>query len=109
MRLVMSVLVGIVAVSACSGTTSPPKLDCVEVRGQLDPRAPGFIIEYKTGVDPVSTTAALSAKYSFTPTHVYTALPGFAAQLSTQAVSGLTCEPVVAAIEYDAMGGVASR
>ena len=106
MRLVMSVLVGIVAVSACSGTTAPPKVGCFEVRGKLDPRAPGFIVEYKSGVDPVSTTAALSAKYSFTPTHVYTALPGFAAQLSEEAVNGLTCEPVVAAIDHDAMGGI---
>lgn len=109
MRLAMSVLVGVVAGSACSGTTAPPKVGCLAVLGKFDPRAPGFIIEYKSGVDPVANTAALSAKYSFTPTFVYTALPGFAAQLSAQAVNGISCEPVVAVIEHDALGGVASQ
>jgi hypothetical protein len=62
-----------------------------------------FIIEYKAGTDPVATTAMLSAKYSFSAKQLYTAPPGFAAELSTAAVKGLQCEPSVKLIEHDAI------
>jgi hypothetical protein len=100
MRLLMSVFAISVLVSACHGTTEPAGA-CVAVQGQLDPRAPGFIIEYKTGTDPVATTAMLSAKYFFTAKFLYTAPPGFAADLSAAAVKGLQCEPAVKLIEHD--------
>lgn len=102
MRFLMSVLV-VIVVSSCSGAgiTEPPKEGCLAVRGTFNPSAPGFIVEYKSGVDPVATTAELSAKYSFTPTHVYTVIPGFAAQLSAQAVRGVSCESAVSAIDHD--------
>jgi hypothetical protein len=111
MRLLMSVLV-VITVSSCKKPleriTEPPMDGCLPIKGTFNPSAPAFIVEYKSGVDPVVTTAALGAKYSFSPIHVYTALPGFAAELSTQAVKGVSCEPSVAVIEHDGLAGFAS-
>ena len=106
MRLLMSVFAIGVLVTACHSTSEPAGA-CVAVQGQLDPRAPGFIIEYKTATDPLAATAMLSAKYFFSPKHLYTAPPGFAADLSAAAVKGLQCEPAVKLIEHDAIGSVA--
>jgi hypothetical protein len=100
MRLLMSLFAIGIAVSACHGTTEPANA-CVAVGGQADPRAPLFIIEYKAGTDPVATTAMLGTKYSFSAKNLYTAPPGFAAELSTAAVQGLRCEPSVRLIEHD--------
>jgi hypothetical protein len=102
MRLLMSVFAVGIAVSACHGTTEPANA-CVEVGGQADVRAPMFIIEYKTGTDPVATTETLGAKYSFSAKILYTAPPGFAAELSAAAVKGLQCEPAVLLIEHDSI------
>jgi hypothetical protein len=99
MRLLMSVFAIGVLVSSCRSATETT--GCVAVQGQFDPRAPAFIIEYKTGTDPVATTAMLSAKYSFSAKQLYTAPPGFAAELSTAALKGLQCEPSVKLIEHD--------
>jgi hypothetical protein len=76
------------------------------IDGQLDQRAPAFIIEYKPGTDFIATTAMLSVKYSFTAKFLYTAPPGFAAELSAAAVNGLQCEPAVKLIEHDGVGSV---
>jgi hypothetical protein len=86
---------------ACSRAPTEQGLGCVAIQGVFNPAAPGFIIEYSKGVDPVVTTAQLSAKYSFTPTNIYTAPPGFAAELSAAAVKGLQCEQEIALIEHD--------
>ena len=101
---------GLMALSsiACQRTTGPLS-SCVEVKGSFDPAAPGFIVSYKSGVDPIGTTARLETKYGFSANHVYTALPGFAAQLSGTALSGVRCEPVVASVSRDAMGTIATR
>jgi hypothetical protein len=101
MRLLMSVFAIGVLVSSCRSATETA--GCLAVQGQFDPRAPAFIIEYKTGTDPVATTAILSAKYSFTAKQLYTAPPGFAAELSTAALKGLQCEPSIVLIEPDAL------
>jgi len=79
---------------------------CVEVQGTFDARAPGYNVLYKPGVDVQATTAALAAKYGFTPTFVWeTGVQGFAALLTDAAVEGLRCEPVVKLIEHDGIGG----
>ena len=101
MRLLMSVFAIGVLVSSCGSATEAA--GCLAVQGQFDPRAPAFIIEYKTGTDPIATTAMLSAKYSFAAKQLYTAPPGFAAELSTAAVNGLRCEASVKLIEHDAI------
>ena len=91
----------IMLVSAgCAGSTDPLK-GCVEVKGDFNPAAPGFIVSYQTGVDPVETTTRLEAKYAFSARHVYTALPGFAAQLGDAALAGVRCEAAAASISRD--------
>jgi len=93
--------------AGCQRTTAP--LDaCVQVSGNFDPRAPGFIVDYKSAVDPLATTTRLEMKYGFSATHVYTALPGFAARLSNAALSGVRCESVVAAISHDGIATIAT-
>lgn len=70
--------------------------------GTYDPAAPGYIVQYQAGVDPVSETSRLAAKYDFIPAHVYTAaLHGFAATLTPDAVAGVRCEQSVASLEYN--------
>ena len=108
-RAVSVLILGLMTVSGagCRGSTAP--LDaCVDVKGDFNPAAPGFIVSYQSGVDPVATTAQLETKYAFSANHVYTALPGFAAQLSSAALSGIRCERVVAAISHDGIGTFAT-
>ena len=101
MRPGMSVFVGLVVVTGCRSSTAITLPGCLKVQGQFDARAPGYLIEYKQGVKAATITEMLGRKYSFQPTAVYETLPGFAAQLSTQAVRGISCEPTVALIEHD--------
>ena len=122
MSRVLSVLaLGMMSIvcGGCQRTTIAPDITapldgtstldpCVQVGGNFDPAAPAFIVRYKSGVDPVATTARLATKYGFSPIHVYTALPGFAAQLNKAAVSGVRCEPVVAAVVHDGVATIAT-
>jgi hypothetical protein len=100
-----------IAAIGCRGITdkNEPFKTCIEVKGKLDPAAPGFIVTYKTGVDPVATTKQLETKYGFAATHVYTALGGFSAKLTNSAVVGVSCEPSVASMEHDAAGTIATQ
>ncbi|MGH7652785.1 MAG: hypothetical protein ACREMS_13240, partial [Gemmatimonadaceae bacterium] len=119
MRLFKFVLIG-VALAACSSPTAPakipdlvkrlvPKAVCMPIGGTFDSRAPAFIIEYKAGVDPVAKTAELANRFDFTPLHVYTAVGGFAAELSDNALVGVSCDASVAFIEHDGIGSIASQ
>ena len=96
------------ASSGCHQITTSPN-DCVQVQGPFVPAAPGFIVLYKSGADPVATTSRLEAKYAFSASHVYTALPGFAAQLSDAALAGVRCESVVAAVSHDGVGTITAH
>jgi hypothetical protein len=105
MTRVMSVVVlgfSAIVLAGCDHSTDP-FADCVEVTGTFEPAAPGFIVFYHSGVDPVSTTAQLEAKYGFSASIVYDALSGFAAELSPAALSGVRCEPVVRSIGHDGL------
>jgi hypothetical protein len=106
MLRVMSVFVlGLLTLVAtsCQRSTAP-----VEVEGTFNPAAPGFIVRYHSGVDPVATTARLEKKYTFSASHVYTALPGFSAQLSTAALSGIRRESAVSSITHDGVATFAN-
>ncbi len=113
---VLAVAVMTLGPLACQRSTAPlfdwnagPLSGCVEVKGTFNPSAPGFIVSYQSGVDPIATTAELSAKYAFSARHVYTALPGFAAELSSAALAGVRCESVVASISYDGIATIAAH
>ena len=106
MSRVMSVLVlglSILVATGCQQSTDP-----VDVTGTFDPAAPGFIVRYHSGVDPVATTAQLEKKYAFSASHVYTALPGFSAQLSAAALSGIRFESTVSSIAHDGVATFAT-
>ncbi len=110
MRLVKFVVVGSV-LAACGAPTAPGKVKgvCIPIAGQFDARAPGYLIGYVKGVDPVAKTAELAAKFMFTPTYVYTAPGGFGAQLSDRALVGVSCDASVALIEHDAVATLATQ
>jgi hypothetical protein len=63
--------------------------------------APGYIVQYRPGVDSLARTAELASKYNFVPLYVYPGpqVPGFFANLSVQAVAGLRCEPDVIVVD----------
>jgi hypothetical protein len=88
-------------VSGCAHLAAQNK--CLSVRENPDPvKQRGFIVMYKTGVEPVSTTASFAKKYSFTPRIVYTrAIRGFAADFTPSVLAGIRCEPEVLLIEPD--------
>jgi hypothetical protein len=109
---VCSLVAAAVVCGACRESTGPSSRDffgCVRVSGTFDPAAPGFIVEYRNGVDAVATTKQLEAKYFFSAKFVYTTLPGFAAQLNTSALAGVRCESTVAAISHDGVARLALR
>ena len=59
--------------AACQNSTGP-QLSCLQpapLLGEANPMAPGYIVVYHPGVDPVAETSRLAARYGFTPTHVY--------------------------------------
>ena len=98
--------IGLLAITAgCQAVSDPVWERCAQpapLLGRYEPAAPGFIVEYRDGVDAVAETGRLASKYDFTPTHVYTAaLHGFAATLTSDVVAGLRCEESVAYVEHD--------
>lgn len=79
----------------------PACAEPIPVKGTFDSRAPGYIVLYHPGTDATVATEALSASYHFTPTHLYTATPGFAGLLEPEALVGIQCAPEVMMIEHD--------
>ena len=104
---VIAVFLVTILAGGCQQPVAPGN-NCVAIMGVFDPRAPGFIVGYQSGVDPIATTKQLEAKYSFSASHVYTALPGFSAQLSTAALSGLRCESTISSISRDGVISIAA-
>ena len=67
-----------------------------------DPDFRGFIVMYREKTDPVAETTRLSARYGFTPRFVYRhVFPGFAGELTPEAVNGVRCEGSVLLVEVD--------
>ena len=97
--------------AACQNS-SGPQLSCLQpapLLGQANSMAPGYIVVYHPGVDPVAETSRLAARYGFTPTRLYTAaLLGFSASLTPTSVGGLRCEPSVSYMEHDGVGTIAA-
>jgi hypothetical protein len=89
----------------CREVSAPNSDRCAQpapLLGRYDPAAPGFIVQYRDGIDAVSETSRLASRYDFTPTYVYTAaLHGFAAPLTPDVVASLRCESSVASVEHD--------
>jgi hypothetical protein len=97
-----------IAIAGCAHVAA--RENCVSVFESADPTKRGFIVEYKDGIDPVSTTARFANKYSFTPRFVWTlALNGFAADLTPKVLAGIRCEPEVRRIQPDTATNVLAR
>lgn len=72
------------------------------LHGTPDPAAPGVIVVYHDGTDPHAVTDELAAAHGFTPKHVFhSALLGFAANLSADALDAVRRHPAVKYVEHD--------
>ena len=102
-----AMVVGAIVLAGCDNATSPDHPSCLRpapLLGSYYAAAPGFIVQYRNGVDAVAETKILAAKYQFTPSSVWTsALQGFAAEMSPRAVAGVRCEPSVLEVEHNAL------
>lgn len=98
-------LLAALTLTACGDqtVTGPGRLcaNPAPLRGQANPRAPGYIVVYQDGTPASETTEQLARKYGFAPRHVYTVFPGFAADLTTDALAGVRCESVVRYVEHN--------
>ena len=96
-----------ITVPGCREVSAPDSDRCAQpapLLGRYDPAAPGFIVQYRDGVDAIAETSRLASKYGFTPSYVYTAaLHGFAALLTADVVATLRCEASVANVEHNAL------
>jgi len=114
-------LVGVLAVltAGCQeGITSPDApfallqsscLSPAPVLGQFDPRAPGFIVVFDSGVDASAEALRLGGLYGFTPHHVFThALQGFSAELTPATLAAIRCETSVNYASFNARVALAN-
>ena len=93
---------------ACQGKdpTAPLCLAPLPLRGADQPHDPSrYIVTFRANVDAIHESARLSAKYGFTPIHVWSNGPdGFDAELAPAVVLALRCEPTVSAVSCDQIG-----
>jgi hypothetical protein len=82
-----------------------PTADCstpAPLLGRADPKAGGYIVQFRDGVAVQPEVDRLAAKYKFTARHVYqSALRGFSAELTVATLAGIRCEASVVSVEYD--------
>jgi hypothetical protein len=96
-----------------TGCTDKPSIQPVAqcdnpapLRGQLDPRAPEYLITFHDSVNAAAETDRLARVYEITPAFVYTSIPAFAASLSDEVREELRCEPSVQYVDYGAIVGI---
>jgi len=113
-RLLASCLACATLLAGCRDSTEPG-LGCVRpapLAGQPDPRAPGYIVQFRDGVAVRAEVNRLAAKYAFTPTSVYESayrgFAGFAAVLAPATLTGLRCESSILRVEHNAIVGPAT-
>jgi hypothetical protein len=76
---------------------SPAPLRSARPQDQL----PGYVFKYRDGTDSKTVTAELAATYGFTPIFVYSIVPGFAAQVTEQALASIRCDARVEFVEHN--------
>ena len=70
--------------------------------GTPDAAAPGYIVVLVDGTDPDAVAAELAAAHGFAPKHVFrSALLGFAADLSPDALDAIRRHPAVKYVEHE--------
>lgn len=72
------------------------------LHGKPDPAAPGYIVVFVDGTDSDAVAEELAAAHGFTPKHVFrSALLGFAAALSADALDAVRRHPAVKYVEHE--------
>jgi hypothetical protein len=93
-------------VIACADVTPTSEPRCstpAPLYGTFDSRAPGYLVMFRDGVNAQEEVARLERVYGFSPTSVWTSVPGFAASLDADVRETLRCELSVAYVEYNAI------
>jgi hypothetical protein len=83
-------------------TTIEPR--CAEpapVFGELDRRAPGYLVGYHGGTDSAAETERIAALYDVLVYRVFVETPGFFAEFDDEVRAELQCEPTVLRISYN--------
>jgi hypothetical protein len=72
--------------------------------GLFNSCAPGYLVQFRDGVDAEVETQRLASLHGFEPYAVFTlAIRGFASQLSPELREAIRCEPSVKVVEYEAV------
>jgi Peptidase inhibitor I9 len=108
-RICVALVLSVISLIACNNAAAPnfdivppACVDPAPLRGQLDSRAPGYIVMFKDNVAARPETNRLAAAYGFTPRHIYEfALQGFSAELTPEVVAAVRCEASVQSVEHD--------
>jgi hypothetical protein len=108
------VLSGLVLMVGCVNQPTllvPPCDKPAPLDGEWNPRTPGYIAMYVSGVvDARSLTSDLARKHGFTPESVFGAVKGFSVrELSPEALAGLRCEPSVLGVSFNAPTWIAGN
>ena len=93
---------GITSPDAPFALLQPSCLSPAPVSGQSDPRAPGFIVVFDSGVDASAEAPRLASLYEFTPRHLFThVLQGFSAELTPATLAAIRCETSVDYVSFN--------
>jgi hypothetical protein len=77
------------------------------LHGRPDAAAPGYIVVFHDGTVPDPVVDELAAAHGFTPKHIFrNALPGFAADLSDDALAAIRRHPAVKYVEHEGVARI---
>ncbi len=101
--LILSLLISILS---CDDKPITPDISyCknpVDLNGQFDPKAPGYIVVFNDNIDAKEEVERLKSIYALQVSHIYdSALNGFSASMSDDTREKLRCEKTIKYIQYD--------
>jgi hypothetical protein len=101
------ILVVVVSTQLCGCGLNPLGLfaECLNpapLVGQPDGAAPGYVVVFRDGTNPIQVTAQLEQKYGFKAKYVWqNVLLGFSAEFTTETREKIRCESSVKYMEFD--------
>jgi hypothetical protein len=108
-QILRGVTAALLVLSACEDALAPvaePEPACTDpapLVGEYDPRAPGYLVMFHSGIDAAAETERLAIKYGFEPRYVFPVTSGFSADLDSATLAALRCEPTVSYVAYNAI------
>ena len=101
-----------IALTACraSETVAPASGACTPapIHNTRDPQVPQIFVLFKLGVNGSAAIGRLQEQFNFAVIWVPSDYSGFEASLTDAQISSIQCDPVVAFLEWDAVGSLSS-